>query len=317
MARTKKTGTKDNSKVPRKASRTAKAKKGPAEEETVEEEAVLEDEEDETVPWAESEAKRLLRQDLIEGRVPDNWTGVQVKQMRPEYAPYSQARFTANLKTLRDGLERDYARMVEDVEIFGHDMALLTEYHKKNPPREKDYPNFHDHPARTLLKSDIDDNKHIEMKPMKLRESRPEYQEFPPNVFRKHIYQEVDERLSRAYRFAKKGVRAKFRDTAHTKQYLESLENPAPAETTTTAAATAADLFPAAEFFPNAPPKRRAKKKSNNAQEQIPMRQSESPKYYLPQATGEGSFLEEYRKLRIESLMASKNTTRKKKWRSS
>jgi hypothetical protein len=309
MARTKRTTTKDNSKMPRKAKRTAKAKKDV--------------DEDELVPWADSEAKRLLRMDLIEGRVPNEWTGVQVKQMRPEYAPYSQARFTANLKTLRDTLERDYGRMVEDVEIYGHDMALLNEYKKEHPPRERDYPLFHDHQARVLLKTDVDNNKHKEFKPLKLRESRPEYQEFPPNVFRKHIYQEVDERLSREYRFAKKAVRANFRDTVHTKQYLEQLNEVGDVtreETTTTT------LFPAAKYFPDAPPKRTPKKKvpedvearitsiiDNNEQEQIPEQQTQNDAVQQPT---EDSFLEEYRVLRNQSLRASKNTTHRKPWRS-
>lgn len=279
--------------------------------------------EDELVPWAESEAKRLLRTDLIEGRVPEEWTGVQVKQMRPEYAPYSQSRFTANLKTLRDGLERDYGRMVEDVDIYGHDMALLKDYQQNHPPREKDYPLFHDHQARILLKSDVDNNKHKEMKPFQLRESRPEYQEFPPKVFRKHIYQEVDERLSREFRFAKKAVRATFRHAAHTNQYLEELDK---GGDETTEKTTTANLFPAAKYFPDAPPKRTAKKKApeyfedgvssiteDNEQEQTPVQQTRNE--VVPQTT-EDRFLEEYRMLRNQPLRESKNTTHRKPWRS-
>ena len=207
MAKTKKTTKKSAEKVPKNAPEKAKTKA-----------------EEKPTPCGRSEAKHLLQKDLIKGRVPKEWTGVQVKQMRPEYAPYSQARFTANLKTLRDSLERDHGRMIQDISFYGHDMARLKEYHEQHPPKT-DYPSFHDHAARLLLKIDVDIKKHIELKPKQLRETRPEYMEFPPDVFRKHIYQEVDERLSRKARFAKKATRVPFRETVHTKRYLEQLKS--------------------------------------------------------------------------------------------
>jgi hypothetical protein len=46
------------------------------------------------------------------------------------------------------------------------------------------------------------------MQPMKLRTTRPEFMAFSLKVFRKHIYQEVDSRAKRLYRFAKKKTRS-------------------------------------------------------------------------------------------------------------
>jgi len=89
------------------------------------------------------------------------------------------------------------------------DRSLLTTLQAgKNP---NDIP-WHKSEAKTLLKKDIDDGKHKEMKPEVLHGTREEYQAFPLKTFRNHIYQEVDSRAKRAHRYAKKKKRASFVD---------------------------------------------------------------------------------------------------------
>jgi hypothetical protein len=63
---------------------------------------------------------------------------------------------------------------------------------------------WHKSEANELLKKDIDADKHLLMKPALLHRTRKEYEEFTLEVFRKRIYQEVDSRSKRAYRFEKK-----------------------------------------------------------------------------------------------------------------
>jgi hypothetical protein len=91
--------------------------------------------------------------------------------------------------------------MQVDCEAYGHDRAILktsaTADQTTNLP-------WHKSEAKKLLIQDIDVGKHLQMKPSALRLTRKEYEDFKIDVFRKHIYQEIDSRTKRAYRFAKK-----------------------------------------------------------------------------------------------------------------
>ena len=121
-------------------------------------------------------------------------------------------------------MKRDNSRMVRDCEYYGNFVAHLEEINAIDPPRPRDYPNWHQSEARLLLKADITAGLHKTTSPKDLYMTRPEYQLFPLEVFRKHIYEDIDERSSRAIRFAKKGTRATFRESWHTVEYLKSLE---------------------------------------------------------------------------------------------
>ena len=59
-----------------------------------------------------------------------------------------------------------------------------------------------------LVKLDINEGLHEHLTPSELYQSREEYQEFPLQVFRNHIYQEVDSRTKRAHRYQKKKFRS-------------------------------------------------------------------------------------------------------------
>ena len=157
-----------------------------------------------TPPWRNSKAKALLREDIITGFVKTKDSAEAVYAMRPEFQDFKLKNFTTNLKSLQLAIAKDHKRMQIDCEYYGHDRALLKELRKNDPPIENDW--FHSE-ARQLLKQDIDEGKHTRMKPSILYLEHPEYQDFAPDVFRKHIHQEVDERDSRAFRFAKKSLR--------------------------------------------------------------------------------------------------------------
>ena len=53
------------------------------------------------------------------------------------------------------------------------------------------YQSWRNHPGKPLLRQDMDEGKHLQMKPSKLRDSRPEYSDLPYDVFRKRIAQET------------------------------------------------------------------------------------------------------------------------------
>ena len=158
--------------------------------------------------WSKSEAKKLLRDDIVVGVVTDDMQASDVYKMRDEFQLYKFDNFKTNLGNLRVSIKKNIERMQFDCICYGKDRALLIELRKDNPPNLPPYPIWHKHEAKKLLKQDISDGKHIDIKPQELWESRSEYMEFPLKVFRKHIYQELDERASKEYRFEKKKVRA-------------------------------------------------------------------------------------------------------------
>ena len=77
--------------------------------------------------WFKSKAKNLLRKDIIEKKVTDASDPAVVYQMRPEYSDFEFARFKVNLANLIEVVYRDYERMRNDCEFYGHDLGVLTE----------------------------------------------------------------------------------------------------------------------------------------------------------------------------------------------
>ncbi|CAB9531365.1 hypothetical protein SEMRO_3464_G348310.1 [Seminavis robusta] len=109
---------------------------------------------------------------------------------------------------------RDYDRLLVDCEAYGHDMAIILQMRKDNPPVQVPW---HRSEAKPLLEKDIDEKKHLEIdpetgekiKPRQLYQSRVEYREYKLKVFRDHLYQEVKKRERKQFRFEKKNSRTK------------------------------------------------------------------------------------------------------------
>ena len=157
--------------------------------------------------WKKSTAKQILQDDIIAGRVTDDMNANQVYQMHDEYRDFPIQNFRANLKRLLKTIEKLQERMRVDCEAYGHDKAILM-----NEAALEEAPPFipwHRSEAKRLLKEDIENNKHKELKPRELWATKTEYQAFSLETFRKHIYQEVETKAKRAYRFAKKNKKEK------------------------------------------------------------------------------------------------------------
>ena len=140
--------------------------------------------------WAKSNAKALLRQDLRQGDIP-----LETKEMPPqdvyiqrtEFTKYPYNNFRANLQNLRIDIVEDDRRAAEEAAILARDMQIRP-LAMANP---RGYPRWKGSTAEKLLKKDIDDGKHKMFRPQELRSQRDEYQQFPKDVFCKHIHQEV------------------------------------------------------------------------------------------------------------------------------
>jgi hypothetical protein len=157
--------------------------------------------------WATSEAKRLLRDSIIAGIVKRGDKAVEVHKSNPEYQKWDIANFKTNMKNLIEAIALDYKRMAEDCRGYGHDLEVLTEYRRNNPTIQEHITPWHKSIAKKLLEDDMNNNKHLEMQPIELYETRLEYREFPLKLFRNHIYQETKKRANKNSRFAKKKKR--------------------------------------------------------------------------------------------------------------
>jgi hypothetical protein len=138
--------------------------------------------------WRNSEAKKalvLLLENDVDGRVQQMHHS-DVYMMSPLFKAYDPKNFQLNLKNLKDAMKKDKCLADFHREAFEHDRALV-------PVREvtpRGYPRFDVSSAKALLTKDVREGKHKNIKPADFQKTRPEYGVFPPDVFRKHIYQE-------------------------------------------------------------------------------------------------------------------------------
>ena len=159
--------------------------------------------------WGKSKSKAILRRGLLCGEITYTMKPEAVYQMHPEHAQWKNKEgWKDNFRNLKKQISRERARMVQDVGDYGHDMAIIKRLREENG--EEKIP-WHRSRASRLLKQDVRNGKHLTMKPEELYHTRPEYYEhFKLEVFRKHIYQEVDSIPKREIRFLAKQLRSQF-----------------------------------------------------------------------------------------------------------
>jgi hypothetical protein len=146
-------------------------------------------------PWQNSQAKMILRQVILDGEVVDSMKPKKVFEMRPEYTAYKLANFRSNLKTLRDSIKVEHAKADYDSAALAHDLRI-----RPLPAQTSwGYPRWDGSDAEQFLKEDIDEGLTDSHKPSELHKTRPEYQDFPLTIFRKHINQELRSRMEKSY----------------------------------------------------------------------------------------------------------------------
>jgi hypothetical protein len=150
--------------------------------------------------WRNSDAKKLLLEWILEGRV----AGMKPKQvyaLDDIFKPFKYDNFVGNLNRLRKKVGTRLVLVEFDQAAFDHDQLLYP----TSATTQRGYPRWPGHEAKRLLKEDIDEGKHETMTPLALYKTRPaEYGQFPLDVFRDHLYQEVRGRKERGYWLNKK-----------------------------------------------------------------------------------------------------------------
>lgn len=148
--------------------------------------------------WKNSEAKRLLEKDILNGKVPlyakdENGKSTMALQdiytSRPEFSEYLYDKFSSRLSSLRKSLQDKKDRAAWDqeaFEIFKGKHPVLARFSRHG------YIQWQGSDAQRLLLKDIEDGKHKTQSRKDLYGSKPEYyNEFPLDVFRDKLNQEI------------------------------------------------------------------------------------------------------------------------------
>lgn len=154
------------------------------------------------VLWIKSEAKKALKEDIINGIVTDQKARV-VYEMRPEYKDYEYVNFQNNLRALRKNIEENIQRALEDSADLYHDMEL----HPRPKLTNKGVPFWDTSKAKKLLSRDVKNGLHLRLAPSELWITNPEYLKYPITTFRNHISQKVRNNKDRAFWEAKNNMK--------------------------------------------------------------------------------------------------------------
>lgn len=144
--------------------------------------------------WLNSEAKKLLLQDLRDGTIPVDSKSMAPKTvylLRPEFAEFDYKNFPGRLRSARQQIISKNNCAASDSTAFAHDRQLYP----KAANNHRGEPRWEGSETERLLRLDMDESKHKTMKPQQLYQSRKEYYDnYPLTVFREHIYQEEKRR---------------------------------------------------------------------------------------------------------------------------
>ena len=151
-----------------------------------------------STPW--DIAKPVLKKDYQAGRVTDLMKPSEVWNMRDEFKAVEYKNFRTNFATMKRRIREHNDRSSADEAGFRHDMTIYK--------LAKDSEGFwHGSRAERLLKLDISEDVHQQMKPALLWSSRQEYQKFDLKKFRGHIHQELRSRRETNYWIVKRAKR--------------------------------------------------------------------------------------------------------------
>ena len=129
--------------------------------------------------WRSSRAKELLLEDIKNNIVSNGIEAEIVFGMRLEYQEFEFKNFKINLRNLLDFAEKSRDRADDDREAVEHDMMLAAFRQAE----------WHGSDAERLLSEDVENHMLDEGAPRIFWLSRPEYQQYPLEKFRKHLYQ--------------------------------------------------------------------------------------------------------------------------------
>ena len=137
--------------------------------------------------WRGSKAKDLLLKLLMDNKsFIHTKTDSDIHNCHDLFADFEPRYFQKNLKKARKVAATKLKHI--DATEAEHQREQLA--YPPNPITIHGYPRWPDHRASSLLKEDVKNRLAYSIKPKQLRGMRDEYQEFPLEVFRRHVHQE-------------------------------------------------------------------------------------------------------------------------------
>lgn len=155
--------------------------------------------------WKNSEARNFLYGLLIRNELPGR-LDITPREVFDNYCKnrlefrlfqdYQALNFANKLRNLRDKVEVKSTRASEDAQFLAHDRLIF-------PPSTEDtkaQPWWPESEAQALLRQDINDKKHENLRPKELYETREEYySNYSLDFFRNKIYQEIKAKKREAW----------------------------------------------------------------------------------------------------------------------
>ena len=164
-------------------------------------------------PWKTIKAKETLKLLLecdIDGEI-HSMDAAAVQMHSTLFEDYRKTNFKTNLKNLKESIRIEKAAVKNDEEILIRDKVIVESKERYYPPWEKSE-------AKRLLRKDIQEKKHKNIKPKQLWETRPEYMMFTGKGFAKHIEQEELGQRGRSYWMHKKKLNQEVKKKTKEKQ---------------------------------------------------------------------------------------------------
>lgn len=150
--------------------------------------------------WRNSNAQRLLHEDIKTGRIPADMHWATAFNLRPEFAAVGKASaeetkeqcalrlFESRLRTARKFVTAKSTRASEELALLQQEQQMFP-FPTTN--RLTGEPRWEGSEAQTLLKEDVKNRVHETMTREEFYLSRPEYQQFFKRTIDGHVPQEV------------------------------------------------------------------------------------------------------------------------------
>ena len=132
---------------------------------------------------------------------------VEIWQSDELFQQYELEKFKEYYKNMVIRTDKRKQSIRDEYKAYQDDMLKLPRCNKTT----RGYPFWETHKASELLEKDEESGRAEELKPMALWKSRKEYQDFPIDVFRKHIYQLRSKRLAAPFWQYKRNMIARMK----------------------------------------------------------------------------------------------------------
>lgn len=169
-------------------------------------------EQETTEPWT-SRTERSKAWHLLYGLRMSDETNDELNSMTAEEIWESNELFKQyplqDFKKYNNDMIKSTTKQRKVIEQDEEDFKQHCTNKPHNEMTDRDEPFWYNHPAKALLKEDVESGLAYDLKPVALRETREEYQQFKLKTFRKHIYQEKERQRAAPYWRLKRNIAAR------------------------------------------------------------------------------------------------------------